>query len=347
MGTTLRQLAELVGGTVEGDPDVLIRGVANVREAHSGDITFISNGRYANLVATTRASAVVLAEGLDLNPCAVARLRVSNPDLAFARIVAHFAPEPLRYPPGVHPKAVIAEGAQLGQDVSIGACVVVQPGARIGDRTVILANTYVGHETSVGRDCLIYSGVNIRERVTIGDRVIIHSGTVIGSDGFGFSTVDGVHVKIPQVGTVEVEDDVEIGANVAIDRARFDKTHIGRGTKIDNLVQIAHNVWIGEGCLIVAQAGIAGSAHIGNHVVLAGQCGIGGHLEVGDGAVVAARAGVTKNVKPGETVAGFPAEPLERYRRQQVRLRKLADMRQRVRELEQRLARLEAASEDD
>ncbi len=239
-------------------------------------------------------------------------IRVDNPSLSFTQVVNHLLKDAPDYKPhGIHPTAVIAPGAKLAPGVAVGAHTVIEDGAVIAEGCVIYANCYVGHEAHLGKDCLIYPQVVLREKVSLGNRVIIHSGTVIGSDGFGYVTVDGKHMKIPQVGTVLIEDDVEIGANVTIDRARFDKTIIGEGTKIDNLVQIAHNVTIGKHCLVVAQSGIAGSTKIGNYVILAAQAGLVGHIEIGDGAVVAAQSGVSKSIKAGEQVFGSPAQPIK------------------------------------
>ena len=348
MKTTLGQLAELVVGTVEGDADIAITGVAGIREARRGQITFIANARYGKLYAAcTKASAVVLADDISAGCCRAELLRVKDPDTAFVKIANHFAPEPIRYPPGIHPTAVIADDAELGRGVSIGAYVVIEPGARIGDRCIILPHTYVGHYTRIGSDCLLHSGVKVREGTTIGDRVVIHCGVVIGADGFGFNIVEGKHVKIPQVGTVEIEDDVEIGANVTIDRARFGKTHIGRGTKIDNLVQIGHNVWVGDNCILVSQVGIAGSTRLGDYVILAGQVGVGGHLDIGDGVTAAGRAGISKDIEPGQIISGVPAQPVDKERRMQVYVRRLPKAYEKIRELHERLTALEEAAKND
>ena len=223
----------------------------------------------------------------------------------------------------------------------MGAHTVIEDGAVIAEGTVLYANCYVGHETHLGQNCLIYPQVVLREKVSLGNRVIIHSGTVIGSDGFGYVTVDGKHLKIPQVGTVLIEDDVEIGANVTVDRARFDKTIIGEGTKIDNLVQIAHNVIIGKHCLIVALVGISGSTHIGNYVILAGQAGIAGHLEIGDGAVVAAKSGVSRSIKAGEQVFGYPAQLLKDAFRNNAHFQRLDKYVEMIKDLKKRVEELE------
>jgi UDP-3-O-[3-hydroxymyristoyl] glucosamine N-acyltransferase len=336
---TLGDLAKLVSGKVTGDPKTVITDISGIREAKRGDITFIANRKYAHLLADCRASAVVIGE--DVNGCPVPSITVKNPDMAFAKIVEAFAPEPIRFYKGIHPTAVIGEDVAIGKDVSIQAFSVIQDGAEIGDGAIIYPLVYVGHFAKVGKNSVIYPHVTIRERCTVGADCIIHSGTVIGSDGFGFSTVHGVHQKIPQIGIVQIDDDVEIGSNVAIDRARFGKTHIGRGTKIDNLVQIAHNVVIGEHSFIVAQAGIAGSAQIGKNVILAGQSGVDGHRVVGDNVVLAAKGGITKDTPANSMVSGFPAQPHDRELKLQATIRKVPDLFELVKTLEERIARLE------
>jgi UDP-3-O-[3-hydroxymyristoyl] glucosamine N-acyltransferase len=336
---TLGQIAEIVDGVVEGDKNIRISGISGIREAKPGDITFVSNAKYAPLIETTRASAVVVAE--ELNSYSIPMVRVKNPDLAFALIVDAFAPEPIVCQKGIHPTAIIGEDVKLGKDISIQAFTVVQDGAEIGDETVIYPGVYIGHYTKIGKNCLIYPRVVIRERITIGDNCIIHSGTVVGADGFGYSTVEGVHHKIPQVGTVLIEDDVEIGANVTIDRARFDKTVIKKGTKIDNLVQIAHNVIIGEHSRIIAQTAIAGSTTIGSNVILAGQSGVDGHIHIGDNVVVAAKAGVTKDVPSNVCVSGFPAHSHEKELKMQACLRKLPELFKAFKKLSEKVKQIE------
>jgi len=273
-------------------------------------------------------------------------IRVNDPGSAIAKIAQRFVGDEVRFKPGIHPTAIIGENVRLGNDVVVRPYVVIEDGASIGSNTVIYPHVYVGHSSELGTNCLIYANVSIRERIKIGNNVIIHNGAVIGSDGFGFTTINGVHHKIPQLGTVEVEDDVEIGANVTIDRARFDKTHIGKGTKIDNLVQIAHNVWIGERCVIVGQSGIAGSSRIGNNVVLAAQAGVDGHLEIGDNAVITGRAGVTKSIPSNAKVSGFPAQNHDKQRREHIYLRKLPEYCAKIKDLEERLLKLEEAAEN-
>ncbi len=344
MEKTLRDLAIAVDGRVTGDPDTPITGISGIREARPGDITFVANRRYAHLLTDCRASAVVVSE--DLPNCSLPSIIVRNPDTAFAAIVDAFAPPAPVIEKGIHPTAVIAASAKVGRDASIGAYCVVEEGAVIGDAAVIYPQVYVGHFASVGAGSKLYPQVVIRERCIIGLNCIIHSGTVIGSDGFGFSTVSGVHQKIPQIGFVEVEDEVEIGANVAVDRARFGRTRIGKGTKIDNLVQIAHNVEIGPNCLIVAQAGIAGSTRIGRNVILAGQSGVDGHKTVGDNVVVGAKAGVTRDLPSNLFVSGFPAQDHESELKLQATIRKLPAIIRHVKALEERLSEIEKKTTD-
>lgn len=307
MQKTLGDLARVVGGEVVGDPSVVITGARGIREARPGDITFVANPRYAALMDETQASAVITSMQAESGRKPL--IRVQDPSLAFAQVVATLYPVEVRHPKGVHPTACIAQSAKLGSNVAVGAYAVIEDRASIGDNTVIYAGSYIGHDARIGRDCLIWANVSIRERCEIGDRVFIQSGAVIGSEGFGYAHIDGVYKLIPQIGTVRIEDDVEIGANVTIDRARFDKTVIGQGTKIDNLVHIAHNVVIGRNCIIVAQVGISGSTRIGNNVTIAGQAGLVGHIEIGDGAVLAAQAGIMNSVPPGTMYSGYPARP--------------------------------------
>lgn len=339
---SLGEIAKLVEGEVEGDSSILIRGVAGIKEAREGEVTFVANSRYMPLMNTTQASAIIVSR--DVQNGKRPLIHTDDPYLAFTRIMSLFANGngcEVVPPGGIHYTAVIGEGVKIGEGVSIQPYAVVEDGAQIGDHTVIYPHVYVGHRTQIGEECLIYPHVTIRERVKIGNRVIVHSGTVIGSDGFGFAPVKGVHHKVPQIGTVIIEDDVEIGANVTIDRATIGKTQIGKGTKIDNLVQIAHNVVIGENSIIVAQVGISGSAVLGKGVTIAGQAGVVGHLVIGDNAVVAARAGVTKDLPADICVSGFPAKPHEREKRIKASLQKLPELTKLVHRLEKRVEELE------
>lgn len=305
---TLEEISRIVGGELEGDPKVVIKGVSGIKEAREGEITFLANPKYEFLADTSKASAIIVSKKMQR---AVSKpvIRVENPSLAFAKLVSLMFPQEPKVAKGIHPSVILGQNVILGKDVALGPYVIAEDNVQIKDNTVICAGVFVGRGTEIGSDTLIYPNVTIREHSMIGSRVIIHSGTVIGSDGFGFEEVNGAHQKIPQVGIVVVEDDVEIGACVTIDRARLGKTFIGRGTKIDNLVQIAHNVIVGENSIIVAQAGISGSSVLGKNVILAGQSGLVGHIELGDNVIVGAQAGVTKSVPRNTFVVGSPAKP--------------------------------------
>lgn len=346
MEKTVAELARLVGGIASGDSNTVITGIAAIREAKRGDITFVANKKYAPLLTECRASAAVVSQDVNVNGTPMPAIKVKNPDMAFAKIVEAFAPEPPKFYKGIHPTVVLGEDVTIGKDVSVQAFTVIQDEVEIGDGTVLAPGVHVGHGAKIGRNCFIYPRVVIRERCIIGNNCIIHSGTVIGSDGFGFSTIAGVHHKIPQIGIVQIDDDVEIGANVTIDRARFGKTHIGRGTKIDNLVQIAHNVVIGENSFIIAQAGVAGSAVVGNNVILAGQSGVDGHRHIGNNVVVAAKAGVTKDIPDNMLVSGFPAQPHDKELKVQAILRKLPELVGQIKDIEERLREIEKAAKD-
>lgn len=340
LNKTLGEIARLVDGEVVGDEKLVITGLCGITEAQQGDLTFVANPRYFPLARKTKASAIITPR--DIFKLEKPMILTDNPSLAFARVVSFLYNDAAQNLKGIHPTAVIAQDAEIGQDVYIGPYVVLESQVAIGDQTIIHSGTYLGRQTTVGKKCLIYSNTTVRERITIGHRVVIHCGAVIGSDGFGYTNVEGVHEKIPQIGTVVIEDDVEIGANVTIDRARFDKTVIGRGTKIDNLVQIGHNVIIGENCIIVAQAGISGSVRIEKGAILAGQAGIAGHLTIGEGAVIAAQAGVTKSVPPFAKVSGYPAKPHEMAKRVNASLQRLPYYVKTIQELKERIEGLEA-----
>ncbi|MEO6787568.1 MAG: UDP-3-O-(3-hydroxymyristoyl)glucosamine N-acyltransferase [Chthoniobacteraceae bacterium] len=260
-----------------------------------------------------------------------------NPTLAFAKVIERFAPPPVRFAPGVHPTAVVALGVRLGEGVSVQPYAVIEEGACIGAGTVIGAQSYVGHEAQIGRDCHVYPRVTIGFRCKIGSRVILHSGAVLGGDGFGFELHDGRHVKIPQIGIVQLDDDVEIGANSSVDRARFGRTWIGEGTKIDNLVQIGHNAVIGKHCILCAFVGVSGSTKIGDYVTLAGQVGTVGHVEIGDRVIVGAQAGVSKSLAAGQIFMGSPAVPARDWKEQVAQIHNLHKLRARVARLEQLL----------
>ncbi|HEU4364139.1 MAG TPA: UDP-3-O-(3-hydroxymyristoyl)glucosamine N-acyltransferase [Candidatus Krumholzibacteria bacterium] len=348
MGTRsyrLCELADIVGGEVVGDGDVEIRGVAGIREAGPGEITFVANPRYAEFLAATRASAVI--GGSDLSPVKPL-IRIGNPYYAYLQVLSLFAADrAVRYARGVHERALVHPDAVLGADVAVGPFCQISAGARIGDRTTILAGTFVGEGCVIGSDCLIYPNVTIREGAEIGCRVILQPGVVLGSDGFGYAKNGSSHHKVPQIGRVVIEDDVEIGANSCVDRATTGETRIRRGTKIDNLVQIAHNVVIGEDSMLAAQVGISGSTEVGRNVVMGGQAGLAGHIEIGDRATIGAQAGVTKGVAADKVVSGYPARDHELAKRLYAHTAMLPALFERVRILEQRLRELEKGGVHD
>lgn len=339
MYRTLEEIAELIDGEIVGDGRVVITGASGIQEAHSGDITFVANPKYFRYIEKTDASAIVTPR--DIKTATKPIIRTDNPSLAFAKIISCLIPCEAMHPKGIHPTVILGKDVSLGRDVAVGPYVVIEDNVSIQDKTIIYAHCYVGHHTKIGSNTLIYPNVSIRERITIGNGVVIQSGTVIGSDGFGFVTIDGVHHRVPQVGTVIIEDDVEIGSNVTIDRARFDKTVIGRGTKIDNLVQIAHNVITGKNCFIVAQVGISGSSTVGDNVTLAGQVGVVGHIRIGDNSIVMAQSGVSKSVPEGATVWGYPAKPQKLAKRVNACVQNLPRLYNTVAELKKKIEELE------
>jgi UDP-3-O-[3-hydroxymyristoyl] glucosamine N-acyltransferase len=332
---TLKELAAMCGGELIGDPKLKIAGAASLGEATSGEISFFANRKYIGLLRKTRASAVFVPPDFT-EPLAAAQVRVSNPTKAFEQVVLKFAPKPIIFAPGIHRSAIVGTGVRLGEGVSIQPHAVIEDGSEIGDDTIIGAGSYIGHETTIGSACLIYPLVAIRERSRIGSRVIIHSGAVIGADGFGFEIVDGRQQKIQQLGIVQIDDDVEIGANTAVDRARFGRTWIQQGVKIDNLVQIAHNVVIGKNTVIAAQTGIAGSVQIGQRVLIGGQAGVIGHIEIGDNTAIGAQSGISKNINGGAWWAS-PAVPLAEAKQQIAWIRRLGKLIARVKEIEKKL----------
>jgi UDP-3-O-[3-hydroxymyristoyl] glucosamine N-acyltransferase len=340
---SLSELAAELNGTVVGDPSVVIGGVAGIREAMPGDITFLANSRYDAYLRDTRASAVICSR--EARDTTVPLLVVENPYLAFQQAVRIFRPDRHRPATGVHPTAVVDPAASIGESVSIGPYCVIQAGARIGDRAVLMSGCVIGHGTEIGDDTCLYARVVVREECVLGARCIVHPGVVIGADGFGFAFDAGRFHKVPQVGNVIIGDDVEIGANTTIDRATTHSTRIGDGTKIDNLVQIGHNVVIGRHCIIVAQVGISGSTELEDYVTLGGQAGLVGHIKIGKGAMVGAQSGVSKSVPAETVVTGYPATQHTLWKRLQAFIHKLPDLTQRTRDLEERVAGLERERE--
>ncbi|MGI6087000.1 MAG: UDP-3-O-(3-hydroxymyristoyl)glucosamine N-acyltransferase [Kiritimatiellia bacterium] len=337
---TVAEIAQRLGGLLEGDGHAVITGLAGIREAQSDQLSFVANPQYAVAAAATQAGAVIVAKDWS-RPCSAALIRVENPDKAFATAAQWFAPP---VPPpldGVHSTAIVAPDAVLGADVALGPYCVVEAGARIGARTVLHAGCYVGHGVIIGADCKLYPHVSIREYCRLGERCILHNGVVIGSDGFGYVQEDAVRRKIPQIGIAVIGDDVEIGANTTVDRARFGQTRIGNGVKIDNLVQIAHNVIIGDNAVIVAQVGISGSSIIGARAILAGQVGVAGHLTIGEDVIVGAQSGVNKSIQPKSFVFGSPAQPYDKAFKVHAMTMRLPELKGKLAALEQRLAALE------
>ncbi|MEQ1757067.1 MAG: UDP-3-O-(3-hydroxymyristoyl)glucosamine N-acyltransferase [Vicinamibacterales bacterium] len=332
----LRALAEQLGCRLDGDGDLDITGVAGIETAGPGQITFLANPKYQGVLMGTRASAVLLRDDGGPAPCAV--LRTQEPYLAFARAVGIFAPA-WRPTPGAHAMSAVATTATIGRDVAIGAFVSIADGVRIGDGTVIFPNVTIGQGSVIGADCVIHSNVSIRERVTLGDRVILQNGVVLGADGYGFvRRSDGTHEKIPQVATVILEDDVELGANTTVDRPAVGETRIKAGTKIDNLVMIGHGVTVGRNVLMAAQVGVAGSTEIGDDSIFGGQVGIGGHLAIGRGTIAVGQSGITNSTADGSMLAGYPAIDNREWRRSSVIFRRLPELKKRIEELEARLA---------
>jgi UDP-3-O-[3-hydroxymyristoyl] glucosamine N-acyltransferase len=330
----LSALADILGGHLYGSGDVDITGAAGIKEARAGQITFIAGQRYLKDLEQSQAAAALVP--LDTPQAPLPVLRVKNPKLAFARVLELFYVTPA-VPTGVSDKASIGEHVSIGSDCSVHAFAVLSARVRIGNRVTIHPGSYIGEDSTIDDDTVIHANVSIGHRIVIGKRVIIHSGAVIGSDGFGFVTDAGRHHKIPQVGGVVIEDDVEIGGNSSIDRATLGNTLIKKGTKIDNQVHVAHNVTIGEHCLLAGQVGIAGSTTLGNYVVLGGQAGVGDHRTVGDRVMAGGKAVITQDVEAGQVIAGFNAMPLRDWLKVQVILPKLPELKKLVTHLEKQV----------
>lgn len=336
---TAGELALFVEGRLEGPADRVIVGVASLRDATMEQVAFLEHPKYTSLLASSRAGVVLVGETASV-PVGRAVIRVAQPSIAFGKIVEKMSPPPVRFHPGIHPKAHVDSTAKVDVTASVQPFAVIDAGAVVGARTVIGAGSYIGQEVRLGEDCLLYSHVTIRERCLVGNRVIVHVGAVIGSDGFGYEFTDNRYEKIPQVGIVQLEDDVEIGANATLDRGRFGVTLIQKGVKIDNLVQIAHNVVVGDHTAIAAQAGISGSTRIGKYVRVAGQVGTVGHITIGDGAILGAQSGVNHDVSPGKFVFGYPAQEHKEAMRMHGNILRLPQLLERVRKLEARISSL-------
>ena len=336
----LRELAERLECGLEGDGEIEIARVAGIEDAGAGDLTFLANPKYAAALKRTKASAAIVGVRTVGAPCPVLRSR--HPYLTFANALELFA-DRWRPAPGVHRLADVAPSAVIAPDASVGPFAVVGEGTRVGARTLVHAHVTIGRHARIGEDCVLHSRVSIRERVEIGNRVIIQDGAVIGSDGFGFApTPDGTHHKIPQIGGVVIGDDVEIGANAAIDRPAVGETRIGAGSKIDNLVQVAHGVSLGRNVLLAAQVGVAGSATIEDGVTLAGQVGVAGHITVGKGTIATAQSGIPNSVGPRSFISGYPAIDNREWLKSSVMFRRLPVLRKTIAELERRIAELES-----
>ena len=309
-----RKIAEITGGEIKGDPERIINSVAGVADAKADQLSFVGHKHYEKQLDTTQAGIVLVCRDLANAPCENRTLIVcANVDYAFGQVLELFAEEPPKWPVGVHPSAVVSPDAKLGAGVSINACAVIEPGAVIGDGTVIGAGCYIGHDVKIGAKCILYPNVTVMYRCEIGNLAVIHPGVVIGGDGFGFVPTEKGLKKVPQTGIVVIGDDVEIGANTTIDRARFGCTRVKSNVKIDNQVMVAHNVEVGESSILVAQSGIAGSARLGRGVILAARAGVNGHITLGDGVQVAGTSGVLKSVPAGQIAMGTPAETQREY----------------------------------
>lgn len=344
----ISDLAKLAGAEVDGSGDVEINGIAKIEEAKEGDVTFLANPKYEKFVLTTRASAIFVTRDFKSDRRDIVFLRTKDPYVSFVIALKALVPQEELLPKGINSSAYISPKAILGRDVSIGAFVVISDGARIGDRAVISHGAIIGRNVTIGDDSIIYPNVSIYNGCKVGNRVIIHSGTVVGSDGFGFAPKgDGTYEKIPQVGIVVIEDDVEIGSNCSIDRATLGETRIGKGVKIDNLVQVAHNVEIGEHTVIAAQTGISGSTKIGKYCIIAGQVGFVGHIEVADHTTVAAQSGISKSIlEGGRTYFGYPAKEIHEARRIEGAVRMLPELINELREMQRKLGELESRSKE-
>lgn len=339
MEKTLTELAEYLGGELRGDGNLRITGVAGLDEAQGCHISFLANPRYATRVASTGAGAVLLPPGAETHGRNA--IFLANPYLGFAKLVTLFYVRPPQVK-GIMPGAFVGDGVSLGSDVTVYPGAFVGDGVKLGDRTVLFPGAAVYDGAEIGADTVLHANVSVRERCRIGSRVIIHNGTVVGSDGFGYAPDGTGHYKIPQVGIVVIEDDVEIGANTTIDRAALGATIIRRGAKIDNLVQIAHNCVIGAHSIIVSQVGVSGSTKLGEFVTLGGQVGVAGHLEIGDRAMVGAKSGIHNDIPAGQVYSGYPAMPHKQWLKAAMATPKIPEMRRTIMDLEKRLKELEA-----
>jgi len=335
----LKEIAQFLNGELIGDPDLIINGAAKIEEAKSGDLTFLANPKYMKFLDTTRASAILVGPGAPA--LTIPHIIVADTYIGFLNVLNKFYPPQKPKFSGIHPTAVISANVKLGENVAIAPLVYIAENVEIGSNTVLNPGCVILHGVRIGRDSILYPNVTIREGCQIGDRVIIHNGTVIGSDGFGFAPSGDTYIKFPQLGIVQIGDDVEIGSNCTIDRATMGATAIKRGCKIDNLVQIAHNVVVEENTVIAAQSGISGSTKVGKNVTIAGQVGVVGHIKIGDGAILAAKSGVSKDVPDREVWFGYPAHPLMRQKKIEACVHNLPEMVKRIHALEKQISDLE------
>ena len=339
---TAEQIAQTVKGTVKGDPAQTVKRVNSLKMATPEEVSFLSSPKHEKQLDSTRAGIVLINEQWAYEPKeGQTFVLCGNPDKAFTVLCGLFAPDPVNWGTGIHPTASVHPTAQIGEGTVIGANAVVEEGARIGKNTVIAPCVYVGHFVEIGDNCLIYPNVSIMRYCQLADKIIIHAGTTIGSDGFGYTPTFTGLVKVPQTGIVRIESNVEIGANCTVDRARFGRTWIKKGVKIDNLVQVAHNVVVGECSVLIAQCGIAGSSEVGRGVTIAAQAGVNGHITLGDGSTVAGASGAQHSTAPGTTVMGLPAESKEAFVERFLLPARMKRMTEKVKALEAKLALLE------
>ncbi|MFQ6610170.1 MAG: UDP-3-O-(3-hydroxymyristoyl)glucosamine N-acyltransferase [Fidelibacterota bacterium] len=336
---SVKQIADKVNGTIYGDPDMAISGICSIDDGQEGCISFIRSSKFDRFFSSSRSSAVIVNRTFDIERGEKTIISVDNPDIALISVLSMFDEQPIKMP-GVHPSAVIEENVTLGENCTVGPNVILENDVVVGDQCSIGANVFVGEKSTIGSRTRIHPNVTIYYASTIGEDVTIDSGTVIGADGFGWTTIKDVHYKIPQIGKVIIKNNVWIGANCTVDRGTFRDTIINENTKLDNSIQIAHNVEIGTGCLFAGQVGIAGSTKIGNFVTLAGQVGVVDHISIGDRCVVASKSGVMQSLEPGSFFSGTPARPHNERKRQDVVIKKLPEMAKRLRALEDRIEEL-------
>ena len=339
MELRLKDIARILDGTIDGDEDTVISNISGIEDAKEGDITFVANPKYIKYIEQTNASAIVCSP--DISSESKNLLKVKNPYLAYAKAITFLNP-PREETGTVDERAFIGKDVKLGKNVTIYPFAFIGDGSTIGDNTTIYPNCFLGRKVKIGNNTFLHPNVTIREECIVGNNVIINSGAIIGSDGFGFAPDGAKKFKIPQLGIVQIDDDVEIGACTAIDRATMGKTWIKRGAKLDNLIQVAHNCTIGEDSIIIAHTGISGSTHIGDRVTMAGQSATAGHVKIGNDVTVGARGGIAVDVPPGQTVSGAPHMPHRDWLRSTLIFRKLPEMNQTIKELKKKITELES-----